>query len=83
VEICFLQQYLEKYKEVSLQSMTAKKEQALSITFSQSVWYIFSLLREMLASGPLSGLSFTTAHQPNARLPAIVVRNFIYMSMCI
>jgi hypothetical protein len=31
--------------------VTAKKEQALSITFSQSDWFIFSL-RDMLASAP-------------------------------
>jgi hypothetical protein len=46
--------------EDSPQSMTAKKEQALSITFWQSYWFIFSL-HDMLTSAPLSGLSFTMA----------------------
>jgi hypothetical protein len=53
VEICVLQQYLEKIQGSFVTNRTAKKEQALSITFSQSDWFIFSL-RDMLASAPLS-----------------------------
>jgi hypothetical protein len=56
--------------------VTAKKEQALSITFSQSDWFIFSL-HDMLASAPLSGLSFTTGNQP------IRKRNLFMMSFTV
>jgi hypothetical protein len=59
-QLFFTPIFRKKYKEASLQSVT-KKEQALSLTFSQSDWFISSL-RDMLASAPLSGLLFTTAH---------------------